>query len=114
MFASLVLTSEADHEWLERSFAMYKDIIEESWLYQKNLQKGVEKERQETLQRVRQILLTIVQGRFPEMTDLMRTRAETIEDPDVLQDLIVKISLAHDIQEALQVLVALGKNDKQN
>ncbi len=41
---------------------MYKDIIEESWLYQKNLQKGVEKERQETLQQERAALLC--QGRW--------------------------------------------------
>ncbi len=93
---------------------MYKDIIEESWLYQKNLQKGVEKERQETLQQERAALLTIVHGRFPEIADLTNKQVETIEDPSILRDLIVKMSLAHDIQEALQVLVALGKNDMQN
>ncbi len=31
---------EAEHEWIERKFAVYKDIIEESWVYQEIIKKG--------------------------------------------------------------------------
>lgn len=114
MFASLILKDEADREWLNRRFAVYKDILEDSWVYQENIQKGIEMERQQELQRQRRALLTIVQKRFPEMVDLTKKQADTIEDPDSLQDLIVQISLAQNIQEALQALVASGKSEKKN
>jgi DNA-binding XRE family transcriptional regulator len=93
---------------------MYRDILEDSWVYQETLQKGVEKERQEELQRQRKALLTIVQGCFPEMLELTRKQIESVEDPNVLPDLTVKISLAQNVQEAVQALLALGKDDKKN
>lgn len=37
--ASLVLTSEADQQWLEGKVAMLEDILRDPWFYQK---KGVE------------------------------------------------------------------------
>ncbi len=113
-FATLLFKDETDREWLERSFAMYKDIIEDSWFYQETKQLGREEERQQELQRQRRALLTIVQKRFPEMVDLTKKQSDTIEDPDSLQDLIVQISLAQNIQEALQALVALGGGEKKN
>jgi|SRR3989442_1680483 len=97
-----------------RSFAMYRDIIEESWVYQENIQKGVEKERQQDLQRQRQTLLTIVQRRFPEIIDFTKKQTDALEDPELLQNLIVQISLAQNVQEALLALITLDKDDKKN
>ena len=112
--AGLVFKEGAEREWLERRFAVYKDIIEESWVYQQNIQKGVEKERQEELQRQRQALLAIVQGRFPEIIDFTKKQTNALEDPELLQNLIVQMSLAQTVQEALQALITLGKDDKKN
>jgi len=93
---------------------VYKDIIEESWVYQENIKKGLEEGHRQELQRQRQVILTIVQRRFPEMVDLMKKQTDLIEDPDSLQNLIIQMSLAQNIQEALQALLALGKDDKKN
>ena len=97
---------------------MYRDIIEESWVYQENIQKGLEKgieegHRQE-LQRQRQTLLTIVQRRFPEIIDFTKKQTDALEDPELLQNLIVQISLAQNVQEALLALITLDKSDKKN
>ncbi|MFL5659112.1 MAG: hypothetical protein ACJ8CB_33625 [Ktedonobacteraceae bacterium] len=112
--AGLVFTDTAEREWLERSFVMYRDIIEESWVYQENIQKGVEKERQQELQRQRQALVTIVQRRFPEIIDFTKKQTDALEDPELLQNLIVQISLAQNVQEALLALITLDKSDKKN
>jgi hypothetical protein len=109
-----VFTDTAEREWLERSFVMYRDIIEESWVYQENIQKGVEKERQQELQRQRQALVTIVQRRFPEIIDFTKKQTDALEDPELLQNLIVQISLAQNVQEALLALITLDKSDKKN
>jgi hypothetical protein len=114
MFASLVLKDDTDREWLKRRFAMYKDILEDSWVYQEIIQKGVKEERQQELQRQRRALLTIVERRFPEVVDLTRKQSDSVEDPEVLQNLIVNISLAQNVQEALQALVALSKDTQKN
>jgi hypothetical protein len=111
--AGLVFTDVAEREWLERSFVMYRDIIEESWVYQENIQKGVEKERQQELQRQRQTLLTIVQRRFPEIIDFTKKQTDALEDPELLQNLIVQISLAQNVQEALLALITLDKGQRR-
>jgi len=93
---------------------VYKDIIEDSWFYQETMQKGVEKERQQELQRQRHALLTIVQARFPEMVDLTKKQIDSIADPESLQDLIVKISLAQNLPEVFQALIEVDKDPTKN
>jgi hypothetical protein len=112
--AGLVFRDEAEREWLERIFAVYHDIIEESWVYQEYVQKGIEKERQQELRRQRQALLTIIQWRFPGMVDLVKKQIDALDDPDSLQNLIVQISITQNSQEAEQALIASSKNDKKN
>src|SRR5437660_5421748 len=82
IFAGLVFKGDHDQEWLKWRFAMHKDILEESWVYQeivregleKGVQKGIEQGVQQERQRQRQALVSIaqgiIQGRFPELTDL--------------------------------------------
>jgi len=93
---------------------VYKDIIEDSWFYQETMQKGVEKERQQELQRQRHALLTIVQARFPEMVDLTKKQIDSIADPESLQNLIVKISLAQNLPEVFQALIEVDKDPTKN
>ena len=58
-----VFKEKADHEWLERKFAIYNDIISESWVIQEAVQKG----KREELNR---LILKFIQGQYPEITDL--------------------------------------------
>src|SRR5436305_1856184 len=43
IIAGLVFTQEQDHEYLQRRFAVFEDILEESWVYQEIEKKGLEK-----------------------------------------------------------------------
>lgn len=50
LFASLILTSAEDQEWLERKFAMLDDFLAEAPLYKKLVAKGREEGRTKGLQ----------------------------------------------------------------
>ena len=63
--------------------------------------------REERLTSVRQVLLVIVQGLFPDLLDLAKQAANQATDSKVLYAAIVKVALAHDNQQA--ALQALGE-----
>jgi hypothetical protein len=105
-FASLVFKDSSDREWLNRRFAMYKDILEDSWVVQEERQEG----KREALY---QALLAVVQGRFPEIVDLTKKQIDGIAEPESLQDLLVKISLAQNVQDATLALFALDKSGRR-
>src|SRR5579885_83018 len=50
IFAGLVLKDSNDREWLKWRFAMHKDILEESWVYQEIVQEGLEKGMQKGIE----------------------------------------------------------------
>jgi len=85
---------------------MYRDILEDSWVVQ-------EERREGKRDGLRQALLAVVHARFPEIIDLMKKQIDGVEDPESLQDLLVKISLAQNVEDATMALFALDKTDKQ-
>src|SRR2546421_2827225 len=118
--ASLAFEDETDQEWLIRRFTKMYDILRETRAYQEmtkesreegrqeGLEEGLEEGRQEgKLEALRQTLLTIAQERFhnAKMTRLTKGQAAIINDPDVLQGLILKVSLAQTLEEAQQYLL---------
>src|SRR5947209_3972434 len=114
--ASLAFEDETDQEWLIRRFIKMYDILRETRAYQEmtkesreeGRQEGLEEGRQEgKLEALRQTLLTIAQERFhnAKMTRLTKGQATIINDPDVLQDLILKVSLAQTLEEAQNYLL---------
>ena len=79
---------------------MYNDIIEESWVYQ------------EWAARVqRRTLLDIVQERFPEILHLAKKQVESIEDPEVLRRITVKMSIVQTPEEAKQYLLTVSSDE---
>jgi len=105
-FASLVFKDGSDREWLNRRFAVYKDILDDSWVVQEERQEG-------KLEGFQQALLKIVQRRFPEMVDLTKKQIDGVEDPELLEDLLVNISLAQNVQDAIRALFALDKTERR-
>src|SRR5579883_33328 len=149
IFAGLVLKDVHDQEWLKRRFAMHKDILEESWVYQeivreglekgmqkgieqgmqkgieqgmqkgieqgmqkgieqgmqKGIEQGVEQERRRQRQALVSIVQGVIQGRFPELSDLAKEQADKAIEPAQLQELLLKIGLAKETEEARQALM---------
>src|SRR5437588_3971017 len=108
--ASLVFTKEDEREWLIERFAMYQDILQESWVYQEILQEG----REQGLQALRQTLMSLMEMRFPALAPLAKQQTSTIKDPSVLQSVIVKLFAVQTAEEAEQYLLTLGNDAKKN
>ena len=128
VIAGLVFTEETDHEFLQRRFAVFKSILEESWVYQdiekkglekgikqgleqgreQGLEQGLEQGREQALESYRQTISQIVEARFPTMTDWVHQQLLTLTDLATLQKVSVLVSLAKNSDEArLAVLNAV-------
>jgi predicted transposase YdaD len=90
------------------------DVLRESPYYQEILQEGRQEGLEEGLQEgvqqgklegQRETLLAIVQARFPKMVRLTTKLVAAIDDPAILQDVTVKISMAHTTEEVQQYLL---------
>ena len=100
-----------DLKWLKRRFAMLEDILRDTPVYQEVLAEGEEKGK---LEAQHELLLDIVQERFPEIASLARRQADTIENPEVLRRLIVKISIVKTSKEAEQYLLNPGSLENRH
>ncbi len=94
---------------------MLEDILEESWTYKEIIKKGLEKdreeERQQWVQEQHQTLISFVQLRFPELVSLAQQQTATINDPEVLHNLIVKLFSVQTADEARQALMQAGTQE---
>ena len=111
--AALSFDKEEDRGWLRRRFQMYQDILRDSEIYQlimrEGQEKGREEEHQRRLQDQRQNILSFVQVRFPELVPLATQQLSSITDIELLQHLLLKVSLSKTIDEARQYLATSKK-----
>ena len=89
LIAGMDMKQPAQQEMLRRMFAMYRDVLEESWVYQEILREGREKGLTEGLNQglergwsfgERRALLTIIEKRFPELLQTFKGRIESVSD----------------------------------
>ena len=86
----------------------------------KEAEEALKKARAEALQEaeevrkkdLREMLLTLVQARFPKMSGLTKRLAGTIDQSSTLQTLILKISTASSLKEALQYLLEIIEEEE--
>jgi hypothetical protein len=113
-FAGLVYEKEDDRQWLKRRFAMFHDMLEESWSYREMVEKGLNKgidigiERGE-LKALRPVLIRFVETRFPELASLAQQQAERINRPESLSTVLDKLFLAQSTESARQILLDIDK-----
>jgi predicted transposase YdaD len=119
-FVSLVFEqeSEAEQEWLERTFAMLNDTLRNTRAYQKILKEGRERGREEGLEKGRQealqqALLDVTEEHFPQIMHIVRQQVKAIEDPALLRRLIVKVSTAQTAEDAEQLFRAAIEDKDQ-
>jgi len=112
----LVFQDEADHELVMRRFAMLEDLLGESWTYNEILRRGFAKGEKEGLEKGlrkgqvaarREDLLGVVQVRFPDLLAEARECADRVEDPQVLQSMMLKIVIVQNLEEARKLLLEL-------
>lgn len=105
-FASLVFREGSDHEWLNRRFAVYKDILEDSWVVQEERLEG-------ELRGLHLAVQDVIQARFPEILPYAKKQMEGIGDTELLRRMNVKMSMAQTAEEALQYLFTVGKEERR-
>ena len=131
MLSALVFKKDDEREWLNRRFAMFKDILEESWAYQDILREGLEEgreqgreqgieqgieqgrqeERDANLKMWRQALMTFTDTHYSSLSSLAKKWADTVEDPMILQRVMVSLFSANTVEEARQCLLPLGNDN---
>jgi len=101
---------------------MLQDILRETKAYREMTKESRQEGREEgiregKLEGLREALLTLVQARFsnPKVTRLAKGQAAIIDDPAILQDLILKVGLAQTLEEAQRDLLEWpGVEDEQD
>ena len=108
LLGGFVFKKEAEREWFRKRFTMHQDILRDSWVYQEIgqefLEQGREEERKQRLQDLRQMMLSLVQLRFPEIAEQASQQAESITDPELLKALSLKLLAAQQLDEAKKIL----------
>jgi predicted transposase YdaD len=118
LLGGFVFKKEAEREWFRKRFTMHQDILRDSWVYQEigqefleqGLEKGREEERKQRIQDLRQMILSLVQLRFPEITEQASQQAESITDPELLKALNLKLLAAQQLDEAKKILFEADKH----
>jgi len=102
-------------EWFKRRFSMFQDILRESPIYQEIVEQGLEKGREEgRIQEQREMLIRLVQLRFPELVALAKHQADGIANPEVLPPVNFKLLDAQTIEEAKQLLLSINLNETKH
>lgn len=114
LIASLAFgnTRPADQEWALRRYREMYDRLQETPVYKEMTRLATEKALQEgQLIASREILLSLVQKRFPKLSRSAKRLASTIDHTSTLQNLILKISTASNLEEARQYLRESSKEN---
>lgn len=114
VIASLIMKGKIAQETLERIFAMYQSILEDSWVYQEIMQRGIEKGIEKGLdkglaQGEQRALLAMIQKRFPDILETARELVGGITNAGTLENLVMEVSIAQNSQEALRAIRAVRK-----
>ncbi|HWS83572.1 MAG TPA: hypothetical protein VN207_04875 [Ktedonobacteraceae bacterium] len=107
--AGLVFEGDSEQLWLVRRFEMLKDILEESWTYQKIKKEGLEEGLEQGLQAQRQSLVLLVQTHYPALLQLAQEVCNAIRTLEGLKDLFQKVLLAKDELGVRQLLLSVKK-----
>jgi len=128
--ASLAFGKEnrTDQDWLLRRLSDMDDVLRDTPVYQEmtrwareeglreglqeGLREGRQEGRQEGLQEgLQQALLAIVTEHFPKLVRLAKKQMAGIKEPEALQLLIVKMSIAQSAEEAQQYLLEVDEEE---
>ncbi|MBV9021919.1 MAG: hypothetical protein JOZ71_14550 [Ktedonobacteraceae bacterium] len=140
LLASLVLTSPIDLGWLRKRAHIMHEAWQDNWLVQELTKGAVEKareeerraleeehkareaerkvleqERQQRLQSLRDLLLAFVERRFSDakLLRIAQRQMALIDDPRILQSLLLKVGFAETPEKAKDYLVDWSDADEE-
>ncbi|GHO94289.1 hypothetical protein KSF_043370 [Reticulibacter mediterranei] len=107
LFASLAFDKEdrENQEWIKRRFIVLQDIFRDTPAYQYTLEEGREEERQRHLQTQRNLLMIIVQARFPTLNKLAQKQTAKIKDVTILERVLAGVGTALTLEDAQHALL---------
>ena len=81
------------------------DMLRETPIYQEILKEG----REEGLEALRRAIVDVIAQRFPKLARLAKKQVVIVEDPELLRQVLVKVSLVQSAEEAQRELRALDE-----
>lgn len=109
---------------------MLRDVMRETWdfphisqeeqagelpqRFQQAFVQGVQQAHKEILLELRQTLFKIVRMRFPGALRLAKKQVSAVEESDTLRELIVKMSVAQSLEEALHALLEVDEEQDED
>ncbi len=107
---SFHLSNKHDLPWLERNYRYMHDILSESPFYQEIIAMGLEKGREQGLEKgqltaLRQAIVDIVRERLPALVEFAESQVAAIDDKAQLRRLVVKMSTVPDAKQATQAFL---------
>ncbi|HZS76258.1 MAG TPA: hypothetical protein VFA41_06555 [Ktedonobacteraceae bacterium] len=93
LFVDLIFPEGKDQEWVERIFAMSKDIFAETPTYKKLVGIGREEGKLEGFQ---EALIDVVEARFPALVELARQNVSKVSQPETIGLVLKGIAKASD------------------
>jgi hypothetical protein len=81
--------------------------------FQQAFVQGLQQAHKEMTHELRQMLLKIVRIRFPGMLRLAKKQTIAVEESDTLRELIVKVSTARSIGEAIECLLEVDEEEDE-
>jgi predicted transposase YdaD len=111
----LVFREGLELEWFKRRFSMFQDILRDSPIYQEIVEQGLEKGREQgRIQEQQEMLMRLVQLRFPELLALAKQQANGITNPDVLPSVNFKLLDVQTVEEARQLLLNINRGETKH
>lgn len=133
LFAGLAFTDKEDQDWVKRRLDMANDFLSESPVYQhilekgredglkKGIEEGIEQGIEQGIERgieqgsvltARKAVQALANERFPRLNTFVRKTLLAINEPGVLQQLIIKIALAKNEEEARKYLLGAARHKR--
>jgi len=107
------LLQEADLEWLRKEYQkmleLFKDSPAYTWMTEEALERGREEEREAACEGFRQVIVELVERRFPRLIPLAQKQVALVRDRERLQQVILHVSLDQDDSEIENLLLSLSK-----
>ena len=91
---------------MNRKIAVSRDILRETWAYQEIIKEGELRARH-------QVVLDVIQARFPEILLYAKKQIADIQDTELLRRMNVKMSTVQTAEEALQYLFTADGEERK-